>query len=236
MINLHQLQFGITGDHSCSYLPEQAERLVFTLPDQPLSPAIYQQLMQANFRRTGTQLYRPYCSHCQACQAVRIEAAHFMLTSSQRKLLKKARHAHWHYQVKPASDAMQYFDLYQQYIRGKHAGGVMDPPDAEHLQSMFECDWLDILVLEQYQQQQLVGVMILDVLPDGLSAVYSFYQPNTPLALGKLAILAALDFLASQPSAYLYLGFYILACQKMAYKAEFRPQQRLIAGNWQSFD
>jgi arginine-tRNA-protein transferase len=235
-MDLRQIQLGLTGEHSCSYLAEQSERLVFTLPDQPLSPALYQQLMNYNFRRTGQQLYRPYCSSCQACQAVRIAAEHFVISTSQRKLLNKAKKAQWHYRVIPAGDGMQYLDLYQQYIRGKHAGGVMDPPDPEHLFSMFHCDWLDILVLEQYQQEQLVGVMILDQLPDGLSAVYSFYQPGSKLALGKLAILAALDYLAAQPLAQLYLGYYILECQKMAYKADFGPQQRLIAGNWQSFD
>jgi arginine-tRNA-protein transferase len=235
-MDLRQIQLGLTGEHSCSYLAEQSERLVFTLPDQPLSPAVYQQLMNYNFRRTGQQLYRPYCNSCQACQAVRIVAESFVIRPSQRKLLKKAQKAHWHYRVVPAGDGMQYFDLYQQYISGKHAGGVMDPPDPEHLHSMFHCDWLDILVLEQYQQQQLVGVMILDQLPDGLSAVYSFYQTDSALALGKLAILAALEYLAVQPSSYLYLGYYISDCQKMAYKADFGPQQRLIAGNWQSFD
>lgn len=235
-MDLRQIQLGLTSEHSCSYLAEQAERLVFTLPDQPLSPDLYQQLMNYNFRRTGQQLYRPYCANCQACQAVRIPAAHFVPSTSQRKLLKNAAKKQWHYRVIPAGDAMQYFDLYQQYISVIHAGGVMDPPDPEHLQSMFQCDWLNILVLEQYLQQQLVGVMILDQLPDGLSAVYSFYQPATELALGKLAILATLEYLATTPSAYLYLGYYIFECQKMAYKADFAPQQRLIAGNWQSFD
>jgi len=235
-MDLRQIQLGLTGEHSCSYLAERSERLVFTLPEQPLNPAVYQQLMNYNFRRTGQQLYRPYCTSCQSCQAVRIVAEHFIRSTSQRKLLKKAEKAHWHYRVLPAGDGMQYFDLYQQYIRGKHAGGVMDPPDPEHLQSMFHCDWLNILVLEQYLQEHLVGVMILDQLPDGLSAVYSFYQPDSELALGKLAILAALEHLTAEPSAYLYLGYYIFECQKMAYKADFSPQQRLIAGNWQSFD
>ena len=235
-MDLRQIQLGLTGEHHCSYLPEQSERLLFTLPEQPLSPEVYQQLMSHNFRRTGQQLYRPYCDSCRACQAVRIAAEHFITRPSQRKLLNKAHKSNWHYRVMPAADPMQYFDLYQQYIRGKHAGGVMDPPDPEHLQSMFNCDWLDILVLEQYQHQQLVGVMILDQLPDGLSAVYSFYQPNNDLALGKLAILAALEYLSPKASSFLYLGYYIYACQKMAYKADFRPQQRLISGNWQSFD
>jgi len=235
-MDLRQLQLGLTSEHQCSYLTGQTERLVFTLPQQPLTPAVYQQLMNYNFRRTGDQLYRPYCQDCQACQAVRIAAAQFVSSASQRKLLNKAKKSDWHYRVKPARDAMQYFQLYQHYIRGKHAGGVMDPPDPEHLLSMFGCDWLDILVLEQYQQQQLIGVMVLDQMPDGLSAVYSFYQPNHPLALGKLAILAALEYLASEPSTWLYLGYYIAECQKMAYKADFAPQQRLIAGNWQSFD
>lgn len=235
-MDLQQIQLGVTGEHPCSYLSDQKERLLFTLPDQPFDPAVYQQLMRYNFRRTGQQLYRPYCVQCQACQAVRIQAEHFVLRASQRKLQKKALKAGWHFRVVPAPAAMQYFDLYQQYIKGKHAGGVMDPPDPEHLQSMFECDWLDIWVLEQYQHEQLIGVMILDQLPDGFSAVYSFYQPDHALALGKLAILAALKYLSPQPQAYLYLGYYILDCQKMAYKADFGPQQRLIAGNWQSFD
>ncbi len=235
-MDLRQIQLGLSAQHHCSYLPEQSERLLFTLPDQPMSTELYQQLMHYNFRRTGQQLYRPYCNECQACQAVRIAAEHFQIRPSQRKLLKKAKTAHWHYRVISCADEMQYFALYQQYISGKHAGGVMDPAEPEHLQSMFHCDWLQVQVLEQYIDQTLVGVMILDQLPDGLSAVYSFYQPNHPLALGKLAILATLEHLKAQPCSYLYLGYYISACQKMAYKAEFAPQQRLIAGNWQSFD
>lgn len=235
-MDLRQIQLGLSAEHPCSYLAEQSERLVFTMPDQPMSAELYQQLMHYNFRRTGQQLYRPYCSDCQACQAVRISAQQFQTRPSQRKLLKKAQKADWHYRVIHCNDEMQYFALYQQYIAVKHAGGVMDPANAEHLQSMFHCDWLQVLVLEQYLGQQLVGVMILDQLPDGLSAVYSFYQPDSTLALGKLAILAALDYLSSQAPSYLYLGYYISACQKMAYKDDFGPQQRLIAGNWQSFD
>ena len=236
MLDLHQLALGVTAEHPCSYLPQQSERLIFTLPDQLLSPDNYHQLMSANFRRTGEQLYRPYCQACQACQSVRIDVRTFHANRSQRKLQKQALARDWHWRVLPATAATDYFPLFAQYIRNKHAGSVMDPADPDSLAAMLHCQWLDVQVLEQYLADQLVAVLILDPLPDGLSAVYSFYQTDTGLALGKLAIIAAINWITQQQLRYLYLGFYIADCQKMAYKADFGPQQRLIGGYWQSFD
>lgn len=231
-----QLLFGLTAEHPCSYLPSLQERLVFTLPEQPLSADLYQQLMDYNFRRTGDQLYRPYCLQCQACQACRVLVNKLKLSTAQRKLLKKATKAKWHWKFCAADSVARYYPLYQQYISEKHADGVMYPPSEEQLASLMHCSWLTISVIEQYLDDTLVGVILLDPMEDGYSAVYSFYKPDTELALGTLAILATLFHSQQQQLPFLYLGYFIADCTKMAYKANFRPQQRLISGKWQSFD
>ncbi|HCU66847.1 MAG TPA: arginyltransferase [Rheinheimera sp.] len=231
-----QLLFGLTAEHPCSYLPQQQERLVFTLPEQPLDTDLYQQLMDYNFRRTGDQLYRPYCLKCQACQACRVLVDQFKLSTGQRKLLKKAEKAKWHWKFCPPDTVDAYYPLYQQYISEIHADGVMYPPSEEQLASLLQCGWLNISVIEQYLGTELVGVILLDPMLDGYSAVYSFYKPHSELALGTLAILATLFHSQQQQLPFLYLGYFIADCTKMAYKAKFRPQQRLIAGKWQSFD
>lgn len=235
-MKLDDIQLGITAAHQCSYLPQQHESLIFTLPDQPLQPELYLQLLQMNFRRSGAQLYRPYCNSCQACMSVRIAPEHFRASTSQRKLWQKASKQQWRYQLNWQPDWQQYYPLYQHYISTKHKDGVMFPPTLEQLGSMFQCDWLPILTLEQFIADELVGVLILDALPTAWSAVYSFYQTDAALALGRLAILAALAEANQHQLQYLYLGFYISDCPKMAYKADFGPQQRLIGHKWQSFD
>lgn len=231
-----QLLFGLTAEHPCSYLPQQQERLVFTLPDQPLDADLYRQLMDYNFRRTGDQLYRPYCLQCQACQASRVLVPDFKPSISQRKLIKKAKQAGWHWTFGQPQTVARYYPLYQQYISEKHADGVMYPPSEEQLASLLSCSWLQSSVIEQYIGAELVGVILLDPMPDGLSAVYSFYQPQAELAFGTLAILATLFHSQSQGLPFLHLGYFVADCTKMAYKANFRPQQRLIGGKWQSFD
>ncbi len=235
-MNLQDLQLGMTAAHSCSYLPEHQESLIFTLPDQPLTAELYLQLMQMNFRRSGEQLYRPYCSSCQACQSVRIDPKQFCARPSQRKLWKKAQKLNWSYQLNWQPNWQDYYPLYQHYISTKHRDGEMYPPSPEQLSSMFDCPWLPMLTLEQYIDGELVGVLILDAMPDAWSAVYSFYQPERIIALGRLAILATIDAANLENIPQLYLGFYVSGCQKMAYKADFGPQQRLIEHKWQSFD
>lgn len=235
-MNITDLQLARTGQHPCSYLAEQQESLIFTLPEQPLTAELYQQLMQLNFRRTGEQLYRPYCRNCQACQAVKIDPSQFSPSRSQRKLWRKALKLDWHYRINRQPDCEAYYELYLHYIREKHADGSMYPPSPDQLDAMFACDWLPIVTLEQYLDGRLVGVLLLDEVLQSWSAVYSFYDPTVPLALGRVAILAALAAAKAQQQQYLYLGYYISDCQKMAYKADFLPQQRLIQHNWQSFD
>lgn len=226
---------GVSPVHPCSYLPAEQERLLFSLPDQPLDARVYQWLTDHNFRRSGEQLYRPYCLQCQACQAVRLDVSQLKLSRSQRRLLRKAATTGWRWQWQPQPDLQRYYPLYEHYIASRHADGVMYPPQPEHLTQLFSCQWLQVSALEQYCGDELVGVLVIDHLPSGLSAVYSFFVPDHPLALGILAVLAASDVCRLHNVPYLYLGYLVNGSDKMQYKQQFRPQQRLIDDVWQSF-
>jgi arginine-tRNA-protein transferase len=240
-----RLQLGVSPVHACSYLADQQERLVFTLPDQPMSAEFYQHLTEHNFRRSSDVLYRPYCLSCQACQAVRINPAEFKLHRSQRRLIKKAEAAGWHWVHNTKPTAADSYDLYQRYIAARHADGIMYPAAPDHLEQLLTCSWLQVSTLEQYLDDRLVGVMVLDHLPHGLSAVYSFYHcpdpcsvttdPGPVMAFGTLAILAGLQLTQALNLPFFYLGYLVEGSAKMQYKARFTPQQRLIDGIWQTF-
>lgn len=232
---MQTIKLGLTYDSPCSYLPQQQQRLAFVLPATPLSPELYQQLIDANFRRSHHQLYRPHCSACQACQSVRLNPQQLTLSTSQRRLLKKAQQAAWHYQLVDAP-SQPYFALYQAYIAFKHPKSSMYPATQTDLDSMLECSWLQVRFLEQYQNGRLMSVTVVDVLPDGLSAVYTFYHPDVShFSVGKLAIINLATITAQLSKTWLYLGYSVDDCKKMAYKRNFTPQQRFIRGQWHSF-
>lgn len=229
------VRLGLSAVYPCNYLADQQERLVFTMPEQPLSETMYRWLTDYNFRRSGEQLYRPYCEHCQACVAVRLDYAEFAPSANQRRVVNRAKQQQWHWRWNQTPDVSDYYPLYHAYICQRHADGVMYPPAPEHLQQLLECQWLKVSALEQYVGDELVGVMILDPLGDGFSAVYSFYQPEHHLSLGTLAVLAGVELCRQQQLPYLYLGYWVEGSKTMDYKARFRPQQRLIGQEWLSF-
>lgn len=232
---MHELRFGLTAETQCSYLARQQEQLVFLLPEQPITAALYQQLLQLNFRRSGEQVYTPHCAACRACQSVRIDPQHFKPSRSQRRLLNKAQRHHWQYKLTDAAST-DYYPLFAEYIRHKHADGSMFPPARSQLDSLLECSWLKVRLLEQYYQQQLVAVTVVDETADALSAVYTFFKPSvSPFSPGSQAVLYLLRLAAQQKKDWLYLGYLVEACGKMAYKANFMPQQRFIQGQWHSF-
>jgi leucyl-tRNA---protein transferase len=229
------IRLGLSYHSPCSYLPQQQQQLAFVLPATPLSPELYQQLIDANFRRSHHQLYRPHCSTCQACQSVRLNPRLLKLSASQRRLAKKAQQADWRYQL-VNSPSQPYFALYQAYIAFKHPNSSMYPASQADLNCMLEASWLDVQFLEQYHDDQLVSVTVVDVLPNGLSAVYTFYSPKVShFSVGKLAILNLAKITQQLGKTWLYLGYSIDGCENMAYKANFQPQQRFIQGQWHSF-
>jgi arginine-tRNA-protein transferase len=234
------LQFGLTPAAACSYLSNQQEQLAVLLSPQPIDARMYQLLIKHNFRRSGDQLYRPHCANCSACQSLRIPIAEFKPGPGQRRLLNKAARHGWHYQLAdvPVSIAerQQLFQLFADYIAFKHRDGVMYPASPEQLDSLLSSHWQTIKLLKLYQQQQLVAVMVVDELDTAYSAVYTFFsQHSEAFSPGKLAILYLLQLAALTKKEYLYLGYQVDGCRKMAYKQEFLPHQRYFAGRWHSF-
>lgn len=233
------LKLGVSQQQPCNYLPDRQERLLFTLPDEPLDAQFYQQLLTLNFRRSGEQIYTTYCEGCQQCQSVRLEATAFQLNSNQRRVWNKAKRTSWRYQLVQHSNTEdcteKYYALYQSYIDTKHADSSMSPTSPEQMSYLWQADWLKIQFLEQYVGEDLVAVTVVDTTADAFSAVYTFYQTGHALAFGTLAILALIEQAKTENVHFVYLGYYIQHCQKMSYKAKFLPQQRFIAGEWLSF-
>jgi len=232
---MSDIKLGVSQEQQCHYRPAQHERLLFTLPEQPINMALYQQLIQYNFRRSGDQLYTTYCQHCQACQSVRLEPGVVIQRKSQKRLWQKAVAAGWRVCFSSEPDSARYYPLYQAYIDAKHRDGSMWPANPEQMQYLWQSRWQQVMFVEQYLHEQLVAVTVVDVLSDACSAVYSFYLWPHKLSFGLLAIQALLHYCQQQQLPYLYLGYYVNDCAKMNYKDKFRPQQRFIEGKWLQF-
>lgn len=234
------LQFGLTPPAACSYLATEQEQLAVLLTPEPLDASLYQLLIKHNFRRSGNQLYRPHCLNCHACQSLRIPVTDFKASASQRRLLNKAARSGWHYQLTkvPASPAERQplFHLFADYIAFKHSDGVMHPATQEQLDSLLDSTWQPIRLLQLYQAGVLQAVMVVDELAGAYSAVYTFFsQQSETFSPGKLAILYLLQLATSQDADYVYLGYQVDGCRKMAYKQQFLPHQRYFNGSWHSF-
>lgn len=233
------LKLGVSQQQQCNYLPDRQERLLFTLPDEPLDADFYQYLLNLNFRRSGEQIYTTYCEGCQQCQSVRLEATAIRFDSHQRRVWNKAKRSDWSYQLVQHHNqdlcTERYYALYQNYIETKHADSAMTPTSPEQMCYLWQASWLKVQFLEQYIGNRLVAVTVVDCTPNAFSAVYTFYQPGHALAFGTLAILALIELAKVENIHFVYLGYYVEQCQKMNYKAKFLPQQRFIAGEWLSF-
>ncbi len=231
MTNLHELQFYATPEHVCSYLPDRQARTLFVDPKAQLNTLDYATLSELGFRRSGEHIYRPHCSDCAACISVRIPVKHFQLSRNQKRVLKTNNDLTC--QPMKASFTQEHYDLYERYIRARHHDGDMYPPSEDQYRSFLTCSNFDTRFYEYRNQSQLVAVSVIDPLPNGLSAIYTFFDPDLPRrSLGRHAILQAIEHTKSEGLAYLYLGYWVRGCQKMDYKILYNPIQILHNGRW----
>ena len=226
------LKVGLTPKHPCSYLPERQEQLLVLLDKELLCQEGYEQLLSAGFRRSGSDIYRPHCQLCRACESLRIDVAHFTPSRSQKRIIRQNRDLtiSLSEQEKP-----EYFRLYQRYINERHQDGAMYPASRQQYDGFLLCDWLPPGFMEVRLDQQLVAVAVTDLLGQALSAMYTFYDPDLEhRSLGSFAILSQLELAARLNKSWVYLGYQVDGCKKMNYKQHFRPHQRLVAGHWQA--
>jgi arginine-tRNA-protein transferase len=220
-----------TYPHSCSYLSEQEATTLFVDPRTPMDSTLYSQLSLLGFRRSGSHLYRPNCGSCSACIPARVPVSKFEMRRSQKRTWKQNRDLDIS-QVDSIGDD-EHFQLYRRYIEARHQDGDMYPPSREQYQSFLSDEWGVTRFFEMRLDETLVGVAVADQLSDGLSAIYTFYEPQLQeRSLGKFAVLWQIEMTRELGLDYLYLGYWIKQCQKMAYKIQYRPLELYINGNW----
>ncbi|MGL4753765.1 MAG: arginyltransferase [Aeromonadaceae bacterium] len=226
------LKIGLTPEHACSYLPAEKERLMVLLEDKYRSAEGYEALLNAGFRRSGNDLYRPHCQRCTACHSLRLAIADFQPSASQRRIKQRNNNIQI---VLSSQDKPEYYDLFARYIHARHKDGSMFPATRNQYDNFLLCDWLSPYFVEFHLEQQLVAVAITDPLPLSLSAMYTFYDPAySGLSLGTLAIMTQVDLARRMNRQWLYLGYQVDGCRKMKYKTHFHPYELLIDQEWKS--
>lgn len=231
MTELARLKFYATQAHPCSYLPTEQATTLFLDPSQPMDAQVYAELSEVGFRRSGDHLYRPHCQNCSACVPARLPAADFKLNRQQRRI--RSRNADLQVQAARPTFSEEYYDLYARYIEQRHADGDMYPPNREQFSTFLVRDLPFSRFYEFRLDGRLLAVAVTDVLPNGLSAVYTFYDPDEEhRSLGRYAILWQIAETARLDLHALYLGYWIKNCRKMNYKTQYRPIELFVNQRW----
>jgi arginine-tRNA-protein transferase len=227
--------FYMSERHDCSYLSGQTARSLFLDPHAQVDNTLYQLLIDRGFRRSGPYLYQPACPACDACISLRIPTRAFKPNRSQRRNWQ-ANHGRFEVSAKAAEFEPEHYALYQKYQQQRHSDGAMVCNTPEQYMNFLCCDWAQTLFYEFRLQGDLAAVAVTDLLPEGLSAVYTFFDPERIRdGLGVYALLWQLHHSRKLDKPWVYPGFWIAESEKMRYKASYRPLEAWTGHNWRRF-
>jgi arginine-tRNA-protein transferase len=240
----HFPEFYVTAPQPCPYLPGRLERKLFTHLTHEKSPVLVDNLLRGGFRRSQNIAYMPYCEGCQGCVSVRVLVDGFEPTRSMRRVLDTNRDLAA--QRRQATPTSEQYALFRAYIDTRHADGGMADMSVLDYAMMVEDSIIDTFMTEYrladpadpgrpgpVARQPLLAAALCDRLSDGISMVYSFYDPEAvKRGLGTYMILDHIAHAKALGLPYLYLGYWIGGSPKMGYKSRFQPQERLTSGGW----
>jgi arginyl-tRNA--protein-N-Asp/Glu arginylyltransferase len=233
---ISKLQFYATAPYPCSYLEQHTARSQVATPSHLINDDVYSELVQMGFRRSGVFTYRPYCDNCQACTSARVFVQSFTPNRTQRRTWKKGQQLSA--AILPLDYHHEHYLLYQRYQLARHAGGGMDQDSSEQFaQFLLRSNVTTRLVEFRDPDGTLRMVSVIDVLNDGLSSVYTFFDPDRQEAsYGTYNILWQIEQAKQHGLQYVYLGYWIKESPKMRYKTNFQPLELLYEHQWIAFD
>ena len=234
-------QFYLTAPQPCAYLDGREERKVFTTLQGATASNVNNTLSLKGFRRSQSVIYRPACVGCAACMSIRVPVAHFRPSRTQRRIL--ARNSDVVRRPCEAWATEPQYDLFRRYLDSRHAGGGMAEMDAFDFASMIDETPVNSTVVEYVLEdreagtQRLMGACLSDILGDGLSMVYSFFEPSaTDRSLGAYMILDHVRMAGEMGLPHVYLGYWVPSSAKMDYKVGYRPFELCDGANWRRFE
>jgi arginine-tRNA-protein transferase len=257
--SLQKLQFYVTTGYSCGYLPNKLAQSLIATPQHLINANVYSSLIQQGFRRSGSFAYRPHCEHCQACVPVRIILQDFVPSRSQKRAYKQ--HQQLTATILPVAFHEEHYALYASYQKLRHPDDKPEQvkkateEEVEQYKSFLCQSNVETVLVEFRDKQQLKMVSVVDIVSDGISAVYTFYDATDSKAnddgdsikrasygdlikrasYGTYNVLWQINWAKQLGMPYLYLGYWIEDSQKMRYKQNFQPLEKLIDGSWDNW-
>lgn len=232
---LQKLQFYVTTPYTCGYIAKNRAQSLIATPYSAVDADIYSELIKQGFRRSGAFSYRPHCENCIKCVPVRLVLENFTPTRSQKRAAKQ--HSDLTVTILPLAFHQQHFELYAAYQALRHAEDNLEDKNDEEQYRQFICQSNVESVMVEFKdaKNQVKIISIVDVVSDGASAVYTFFDATEQKAsYGTHAIMWLASWTKDLNLPYLYLGYWIQESQKMAYKEKFTVQEKLIDGEWVS--
>ena len=227
-----QVKLFLTEEHQCSYLKDRQAQTLFVDPSFNVDELVYGELNALGFRRSGAHFYRPHCKACRSCLATRVLTGEFKPNRSQRRTSQKNSDLSLAFMHR-IENVGEHYQLYARYINERHANGDMYPPSEDQFRQFIVEGCFATRFLEFRLGERLIAVLVMDQLADGLSAIYTYFEPSeSERSLGVFAILSAIQIAGEKNLPFVCLGYFIAGCEKMEYKANYRPLQMFVDQRW----